>query len=386
MARWDGTLSNGSEMSLQGYYDRAQFNTLFVGEDTETYDLDFQHRLHPNVSNDLMWGMNYRHIHNTAINTANMAYAPSTLGYQNESFFVQEDIALVADRLRLTLGAKEEVSYFSGKQFEPNARLLWTPDNINSVWLAASKASRTPDFNETTSSGIALGMIPPSGLNPFPTQILISGNPNLAAEKVTSLEAGYRTQWSPRLSTDIAIYSNDYHNLSQVVYVGGVPSPVLVLTPTPHLVVPMTFSNATTTTQTHGLEMSADWRALEWMRLEGAYTYTKMNAPPWDGINSDSARLIPRSQESLRCLMDLNQKTKLNLAVRHIGNLPAPTAYVPAYTAVDANLIYTPRKGLDLAVVGQNLFGQHLEYVNTVLTNQQSQIPRSLYAKVTWGF
>lgn len=57
MARWDSILSNGSEISLQGYYDRTKFNALFVGEDTTTYDIDFQHRLHPNTTHDLMWGV-----------------------------------------------------------------------------------------------------------------------------------------------------------------------------------------------------------------------------------------------------------------------------------------------------------------------------------------
>ncbi|MDD2914735.1 MAG: TonB-dependent receptor [Gallionella sp.] len=329
--------------------------------------------------------MNYRHIHNAATNTDNMAYSPSSIGYQNISVFIQDDIALVADRLRLTLGAKEEKSYFGGMQFQPNARLLWTPDNINSVWLAASKASRTPYLNETVSSAIALSVTPPSAATGFlPVQAVISGNRNLAAEKVTSLEAGYRTQWSPNLSTDIAAFVNNYHNLSQAVFVNGVATPAFVLTPVMHLVVPMTFTNSTATTQTRGLEISADWRALDWMRLEGAYTYIRMNAPPFDGINTDSARL-PRSQESLRCLMDLNEQTKLNLAVRHIGNLPTATASVPAYTAVDANMIYTPHKGLELSVVTQNLFGQHREVSNGLFDNQTSQIPRSIFAKITWS-
>ena len=154
----------------------------------------------------------------------------------------------------------------------------------------------------------------------------------------------------------------------------------------------MIISNATTTTQTHGLELSTDWRALDWMRLEGTFTYTRLNTPPWDSINSDTAGLTPRTQGTLRCLMDLTEKTKLNLSLRHIGNLPthnaalpAPTSYVPAYTAADANMSYTPHKGLELSLVGQNLFGQHLEYINNSLPNIQSQIPRSVFAKVTWS-
>jgi iron complex outermembrane receptor protein len=388
MARWESTFSNGSEMSLQSYYDRVQFNTLYVGEDTETYDIDFQYRLHPNAMNDLMWGANYRHIHNVANNTVNMSYSPSVFGYQNYNVFAQDDITLIANRLRLTLGAKEEDSYFSGMQFQPNARLMWTPDDINSVWLSASKASRIPDLNEAkgTTSLTVIPPLTPNNPTPLPIQLLLSPNPNLAAETVTALEVGYRTQWSQHLSTDIAAYSNDYHNIIQWTYIGGAPTPA----PMPaggipaYLLVPMIYSNATTTTQTHGLEMSADWRALDWMRLEGAFTYTKINTPPWDGINYDFANLTPRTQESLRSLMDLSEKTKLNVALRHVGNLPATIQNVPAYTAADANVVYTPHKGLVFSLVGQNLFSpQHAEFIAS--GNPPSQIPRSIFAKVTWS-
>lgn len=386
MTRWESILPNGSEISLQGYYDRAQFSTLYVGENTETYDLDFQHRLHPNSTNDLMWGANYRHIHNTAVNTVNMSYSPSSFGYQNASFFIQDDITLLTDRLRLTLGAKEEKSHFSGMQFQPNARLLWTPDNKNSVWLSASKASRTPNLNESTGT-TSLVVLPPltaSNPTPLPMQLLLSPNSNLAAETVTAIEAGYRAQWNPHLSTDIALFSNNYHNLIQWGYAGGAPAPVLSLAPVMHLTLPMVYSNATSTTQTRGVEFSASWHALDWMTLEGAYTYSKMNAPPWDGINYDFARLTPRNQESLRCMMDLSSKTRLNIALRHVGNLPATTQVVPAYTTADVNLSHAPYKGWTVSLVGQNLFmARHAEFITPGYP--PSQIPRSIFAKITWS-
>ena len=191
MVRWESSLPSGSEMSLQGYYDRVKFDSLFVGADTETYDIDFQYRLHPNASNDLMWGVNYRHINNEMRNTAEYSNSPANINYENVSIFAQDDIALVDDRLRLTLGAKLEDNHFGGDQFQPNARLLWTPENKNSVWLSASKASRTPSINESTAESLALGVDPVSAA-PVPIQLVIEGNPDLKAEKVTAFEAGYR--------------------------------------------------------------------------------------------------------------------------------------------------------------------------------------------------
>ncbi len=383
MARGERTLLNGSEMSLQAYYDRVKFDSLFVGNDTETYDLDFQYRLHPNASNDLMWGVNYRHINNEMRNTAEYSNSPSNISYENVSFFAQDDITLVADRLRLTLGAKLEDNHFGGDQFQPNARLLWTADDKNSVWLSASRASRTPSINESTAAFLPLFVAPPSPATfNLPMQGVIVGNPDLKAEKVTALEAGYRAQWSESLSTDIAVYANTYRDLVQVEF-DGVPA--LGPPPVPHLVAPMIFTNATEKTRTRGLEISVDWRPLNWMRLEGAFTYTTIDAPPWDGLNNDFARLVPRTHESLRCLMNLSDKTNLNLALRHVGSIDATNAAVDAYTTVDVNMDYEPRKGLVLSLVGNNVFkSKHAEYITT--GQRPSQIPRSIYAKVTWDF
>jgi iron complex outermembrane receptor protein len=393
LARWESTLSNGSEISLQGYYDRAQFSALAVSSAVDTYDIDFQHRLHQNATHDLMWGGNYRHIYSVSGNTTDITFTPANIGYQNVSVFAQDDIALTPERLRLTLGAKAEKSYFGGMQLQPNARLLWTPNSTNTVWFAVSRASRTPSQGEEQST-LSLGVIPPSAspfnqLNPstYPTQMTISGNPNLAAEKMTAYEAGYRTEWSVHLSSDIAAFSNHYSNLIQRGFVNPYPyvDPVPVFVPVPHLTLPLAFTNATTTTMVNGLELSAEWRPLDWMRLNGMLTYLKMQAPPWDGVDVDAARLIPRTHESLQCRMDLNEKTKLDFTVRHVGNIPSPTQGVPAYTAVDARLGYTPHKGLEFSLVGKNLFeARHTEFSQSSSV-PPSQIPRSIYAMITWN-
>lgn len=380
MARWKNTLPNGSETSLQGYYDRTQFSALALSNATDTYDIDFQHRLHPNTTHDLMWGANYRYIRSTSDNTADIAFTPQSFGYQNVSLFVQDDIALQPEHLRLTLGTKAEKSHFGGMQFQPNARLLWTPDSTNTLWFAASRASRTPSLGEEQST-IALSVTPPP---PLPIQAVISGNLNLAAEKVTAFEAGYRTLWEPRFSSDIAIFSNRYSNLIQRVLVSGTPA--LVMTPVAHLALPLTFANATTTTTTHGLELSAEWRPLDRVNLDGMLTYLKIQTPPWDGVTVDDARLIPRTQQSLRCRIDISEKTRLGFTLRHVGNIPSPSQGVPAYTAADAHLSYTPHKGLDISLVGRNLFDpQHTEF-STSASTPASQIPRDLYIKATWSY
>jgi iron complex outermembrane receptor protein len=387
LARWENTFSNGSEIKLQGYYDRVQFDAPALSSAIDTFDIDFQHRLHLSAMHDVMWGANYRHIRSASGNSTDISYAPDTINYQNASIFAQDEIALVAERLRLTLGAKVEKSHFGGTQFQPNARLLWTPDSINSVWFAVSKASRIPSQGEASST-IALGVTPPSALTlGLPVQATISGNPNLAAEKVIAFELGYRAQWSPRFSSDIATFINSYSNLGQFVFVGGIPTPKLAMTPIPHLAVPLSYANAAETTKTYGVELSTNWRLMDWMRLEGMFTYLEVEAPPKNGVNDAIA--IPRTHEMLRCLLDLSEKSKLDFIVRHVGSLPSTSQRVAAYTAVDARFSYQLHKDLELSLVGQNLFDKrHAEFASaaTTLVVPPSQIPRGIYAKVIWNF
>lgn len=377
LARWEGNLSSGSEFTLQAYYDHVRFNAPLLSDTENTLDIDFQHRLHPNETNDLMWGASYRHISSSTGNTSAIAFTPASIGYRNVSVFVQDDIALVADQLRLTLGSKLENSHFGGTQFQPNARILWTPDTRNSVWASISRASRTPSRGEVQSN-IALGTMPTGLPAPFNlAQVMSVGNPNLAAEKVTAAEIGYRTQWNDRFSSDITAFSNRYTNLAKFTL--GVPA----------LTVPMIWTNSTQAVTTRGLELSADWDALEWMRLIGSYSYLKIGLPA-DPSNPDTAGLSPRNHGSLRCQMDLNEKSKLDFAVRHVSRLTANNQTVPAYTAFDARFAYAPQPGLELSLAAQNLFSpHHLEYRQSAaltIPALPSEIPRSIYAKLAWSY
>lgn len=375
LARWEGSRSNGAEFILQAYYDFTLTQASFISDKKNTLDLDFQYRLHPNASNDLMWGGNYRHIESAMGNTAALTFTPANVNYQNVSVFVQDDIALSPNKLRLTLGSKLEKTYYGGTQLQPNARILWTPDSTNSVWAAVSQAARNPTPLETNASA-AQGTFRPVPL--ILAQVRITGTPNLAAERVTTMEIGYRTQWSSRFSSDIAAFSNRYTNL--IIIRRGTFS-------VPTLTQPLFFVNSAQALTTRGLELSADWNILDWMRLSGTYTY--LDIPTFENAAiPDPAGHSPRHHGSLRARMDLNKRSKLDLALRYVGDIASATGPVSAYTAFDARFAYAPHPGLEFSLVAQNLFSpHHMEWNDaTPFFPVPSEIPRSIYAKVTWRY
>lgn len=385
LVRWEGRLADQSEFTLQAYFDRIQFSAPKLSDTQNTFDLDFQHRLSPSLLHDVMWGANVRHIQSKADGTADISFAPASHAYHNVSAFVQDDIALVPERLRLTLGAKLEKPHFGGAELQPNARLLWTPNGTNSLWAAVSRASRTPSRGEAEAR-IALGIVPPftqANPSPFPMQLMTEPNPDLQAEKLTAYEIGYRTLWTPRLSLDIAAFANRYQGLSQ--WKVGTPTPDALPAPN-SLILPFSYVNSATGTRTRGIEIVADWRVFDWIRLEGSYTYLKLIVPPPDGVNTDYSERSPSSQFALRCLMDLDAKTQLDFWLRHIGKLDARTQGVPSYTALDIRLGHAVHKGLDLSLVGQNLLDRrHAEFPDSG-SLPINYLPRGVYAKATWRF
>jgi iron complex outermembrane receptor protein len=384
LTRWQHRLADQSEITLQAYFDRTEFSAPKLSETQNTIDLDFQHRLSPSLVHDIMWGTNVRYIQSKAKNTADISFNPESHSYANFSVFVQDDIALIPERLRLTLGSKLEKPHFGGTELQPNARLLWTPNGSNSVWLAASRASRTPSRGETESR-VALGVVPPftaTNPSPWPMQLMSIPDDDLQAEVLTAYELGYRTLLTSRLSLDIALFNNHYSNLSQWT----VGSPVLSMTPSPYLTVPFTYTNVTTATKTRGIEVVADWRPFDWLRLEGSYTYLRVTSPPPDGVNTYVAGTSPNHQYSLRWMMDLTAKTQLDLWLRHVGRLKAQDQEVPPYTELDVRLGYAVSKSLDVSLVGQNLLdNRHGEFSETS-SIPVNYIPRGIYAKATWKF
>ena len=375
LARWEGSRSDGAEFTLQAYYDWTLTTTPFISDKKDTVDLDFQHRLHPNASNDLIWGGNYRYIQSAMSNTSALIFTPANVNYQNVSVFVQDDIALSPNKLRLTLGSKLEKTYYGGTQLQPNARILWTPDSTNSVWAAVSQAARSPTPLELNASA-AQGTFRPAP--PILAQVRALGDPNLAAERVTAMEIGYRTQWSSRFSSDIAAFSNRYTNL--IILKRGTFNFAT-------LTQPLFFVNSTQALTTRGLELSADWNILDWMRLSGTYTY--LDIPTFENAAiPDPAGHSPRHRGSLRARMDLNKRSKLDLMLRYVGDISSATGPVSAYTAFDARYAYAPRPGLEYSLVAQNLFSpSHMEWRDaTPFFPVPSEIPRSIYAKVTWSY
>jgi iron complex outermembrane receptor protein len=83
----------------------------------------------------------------------------------------------------------------------------------------------------------------------------------------------------------------------------------------------------------------------------------------------------------LRAGLNLPHRQELDVIVRRVGALPDPA--VPSYTAVDLRFGWAVRPGVELSIVGQNLFdGSHPEF-NAALNRKE--IPRNVALRVRWS-
>ncbi|WMJ09526.1 TonB-dependent siderophore receptor [Nitrosomonas sp. sh817] len=388
--RWDRTYSEKSAIMLQTYYDRVDYRAL-TGSiyRAESFDIDFQHRFPLHEKHDLTWGANYRLYRNKEFDTELVLFSPRAQINHMASVFIRDEITLLPERLRLNLGSRFDHNDFTGMEIQPNARLMWTPDDQNSIWMAVSRAVRIPSRaeNDIQLNTRTLNAIPGSpALLPFPVLAQLMGSSNFKSEKLIAYEMGYRHQFSPQASIDISGFYNDYSQLRDL----SIGSPLFHTSFPPHLILPIGLTNKASG-QTYGVETSIEWRPNEKWRLQGNYSYLNMN------IHSDSAlkqidpttgsadKVSPHHQVSLRSNYDFSEKLQLNLWLRYVSRVDFYR--IPGYVTMDAKIAHKPLKNVELFIVGQNLASQnHREFAADFLPSLPTTLPRGVYAGVELRF
>jgi iron complex outermembrane receptor protein len=176
-----------------------------------------------------------------------------------------------------------------------------------------------------------------------PPDSVLNGGPSFESEISTVYELGYRSQPTPSASYSVSLYYDDWDKLRS-------------LEPTPAGPV---FRNGVAGF-TKGIETWATYRVVRWWRLSAGWTAQSIHLHAEPGVTTlgGLAQLgdDPCHWWSARSLLDLGRSAEFDVTVRQVGSLPSPQ--VPAYTAVDARLGWTPVRHLEIAVVGRNLLDE----------------------------
>ena len=381
VGRWSRSHSDRSETSLQFFTDHTERGEHLLEHRRTTVDVDFQHRQALGVRHDVVWGGNYRRGRTTLTNTDVVRFADTDRAEWLASAFAEDEIALLPERLTLTLGLKVERNSYTGVELQPNLRALWAVSSRDSVWASATRGVRTPSLLENGANVDVAAGPGPQGL---PVVLAVVGNGTRQAERVWAAEAGYRRHWS-RVSLDVSAFRNDYaHVLSLTA-----AAPQFVAAATPFVRVPFIVS-ADLVGVAHGVESAATWRAREGWTLIGGYTFLEV-ALTSNGAETDpylryeaSEDDSPRHQVSLRSLASLGARWELDAALQARGSSDA--GQIAARRRLDARLGYKVSPQLTISAAGLNLLdARGAEFVRA-LNEEITQARRSVVLRTTWTF
>ncbi|MGZ8187668.1 MAG: TonB-dependent receptor plug domain-containing protein [Methylosarcina sp.] len=383
LGRIHHAFANGSDATAQLYYDVYHRAEGFDEETRYTIDFDFLHHFYLNDWNEISWGLGYRYTRSqNNLVLPNIFYVdPVNRGDPLYSAFLQDEIPLFKDTVRLNLGSKFEHNNYTGFEIQPTARLLWMPHRQHRLWAAVSRAVRTPSAIDSDLQ--LLAEVQPSGSannpSPFPMAMILQGNKEGKAEVLLAYEMGYRFTFSNFFSMDMALFYNDYERLRSFEL--GSPGMNGSILQQPVL------SNNNSKGQTYGFETAASWTMLDWWRWDLSYSFIKTHL---ESNELFKEAVSPQQKISLRSSITPWKTINLDLWLRYSGssstfNIQQPVN-IDDYVTLDLRLGWNPVKDIELSVTGQNLLdGSHLESVSETFVGP-TEIQRGVYGKIEWKF
>ncbi len=381
LGRWDHKATSDKETVLQVYYNEENRREAPAELRLKTLDFDFQQRLPASKWHDLMWGLGYRSYWDQEAPGRIASFDPSNRRDDLYSSFVQDDIALIPDRLVFSAGVKLQHNGFTGLEVQPNARLFWELKHNHAVWGAVSRAVRTPNTRDV--DVIMHFGLPAQG--PLPMYGLMVGNKQSISENLVAYEAGYRTQLGNLVAIDLSLFVNNYRNLQN--FQAGTPQ--VVMTASPYILVPITFVN-TGTAHSRGVELAATWNLAPKWKIESNYSWmhTRSDLDPHNqlgamGLQPGFDQIYRKHQLSVRSSFDLTRRLSLDVTAYYMGAMQALS--VPAYTRLDMRVGWRASERSEISIGVQNMLEpRHQEFAVADYV-VASPVSRSIYARLTWG-
>ncbi len=364
-AKWSRTISGKSSLAGQLYYDRTHRDIpgLFA-EDLDTYDVDLQHGTRLGARHDVVWGLGYRLINDRIVNSSFLAFLPAHVARQWFTGFVQDEIALVPNRLHVALGTKIEHNDYTGFEIQPSGRVNWRLSPSGTLWAAVSRALRTP-------SRIDRELFARVSADSF-----LAGGPGFHSEEELAYELGYRHQQGS-LALSVATFYSRYHGLRSLeqVYVNPLAPDTVVI------------GNGQDG-ESYGAELTADYRVTDRWRLRAGYTELRVHVWPNPG-STDMSRGATESQAPDRqffLLSSVDLPAHLGLAAWFRAIDDINNQVVPAYAELNVTLTWRPTSKVECSLVGQNLLHSRHREFGAAASPTRRDIQRGVYGAVAWRF
>jgi len=370
LGRWTHTDSDRASTTLQAYYDRNQAGDFPANTQEDSFDIDFQNRLPLGENQELTWGLGARDTELLYGEFFPNEFTPSHWSDYLYSGFVQDQITLLPNTLQWYLGTKLEYTRLTKFEVQPGTRLLWTPDDRNSVWAAVSRSLRQPSLFQDTTLDIG-------GFD--------STHGDVSSEQLISYELGYKVQPSKTFTVDWTGFYNSYRDL--ISY-----TPLL----TPNFIPYGVSYNNDLSAHTYGTEISANWQATDAWRLAASYSYLRVVTSRQGLLGpmvpqaqiSYSEGSTPRNQFQLHSYLEITKNLGFNASAYYEDALPTinlppqDSQKVPSFVRADANVVWRPGDHMTATTGVRNLLqNRHSESGNFNSLVQNSQAERRYFVE-----
>jgi iron complex outermembrane receptor protein len=333
-----------------------------ISEHSRATDLEVHHRFILGERQEVLWGGNYRMMRDRITDTVGFAILPSHLSFEQGAIFVQHQLGIDEDSIRLISGYRADYNHFSGWEHQPSFRVAWDVGREQTLWTAASRTTRIPSRLDT-------GFYAPEQ-SPY----FIGGGPDFVSEVLHAYELGWRAKVAKNASLTTTLFFHDYNDLRSVE-------------PTTPIVVANGVEG-----RSFGGELFADWDVTPWWRLRFGYVRTEQQTRLTMG-SADLERGLgessyPAHKVQLRNSFQLTRSVSLWTSFRNVGAVPAfekgVTGRVPSYTELDLRLAWILKGNVELAVVGRNLLDRSHPEIGADATRRE--IERNVQATLKWAF
>ena len=368
LARWKRALNGSSSIDVLGYCDWTARSITLWDEQRNTCDIELQHNHSFTDRQVLTWGGS---ILSTALSSrTNFRFGvfPPDRRTTTYSMFLQYELLLLPGKLRLIGGSKFDHNDFTGFEFQPQIRAIWTPEKSHTVWAAISRSVRTPTLAEIS------GTLRVAQLSTAPLTFLeFVNNPASDSEVLHAYEVGYRYEWRQEFSLDSALYYNGYEKLLGPAAQG---TPVINLVPF-YVDIPFTYTNAGGG-QTHGLELYFNYRPIPLWTLSTGITELRGNSVP--GLVVGATTNDPRHTVTFHSRLDLTRHVDFDAGYYYYDAIPHT---LPPVNRVDLGLSTSPINGFTFSVWGRNLQADRHQEAQSFLL-PAGDIRRSVVFNISW--
>ena len=386
LLRWKHEVNDDFDFTVQGYYNNLMRTEFGATIDRDLYDLSAEGRWRVSPVHELNFGIAGR-ISKDKIGSNFSLTLPSKSNTDRWlTGYIQDDITIIPDKLRFTLGSKFEENNFTGTEIQPSARLFFRANPEFAAWASVSRAVRTPLLIQREMvANVTLMRNLPGFPAPVPVNASFYGSPDAKAEQVISYELGFRGGLGNGWSYDVAAHYSDYNDLVSANLISQTP---IFIPPIP-FPVGVQLDNVIGNSgsgKSKGIEILLSGAVTNWWDTKLSYSYLDLD------VKSDPGTYLlagtgtsAKHQARFISYMNLTDNFSLDSTLHYVGRTQNKER--KAYTDLDVRATYRINSQIDLSVVGSNLLHKRrLEYYHDSLPLELVYVPRTAYIEARVRF